>query len=134
MQSATNGEHIFLNPSNGNSYVGIGTNNPAYTLDVNGNINVSGSYNIKKGGTNYTHPDYVFEPDYKLMPLDELRKYVAEKKSLPGVITADEVKKNEGFKMDQLLVQMLEKMEEQTLYILQLEKRIAELEKKAQEK
>ena len=110
-------------------YVGIGTNSPAYKLDVNGDINVSGSYNVKKGGVNYTHPDYVFEPDYKLMPLDELRKYVAEKKSLPGVITAEEVKKNEGFKMDELLVQMLEKMEEQTLYILQLEERIAELEK-----
>jgi hypothetical protein len=110
-------------------YVGIGTNTPAYKLDVNGDINCSGSYNVKKGGVNYTHPDYVFEPDYKLMSLDELRKYVAEKKALPGVITAEEVKKNEGFKMDELLVQMLEKLEEQTLYILQLEERIAELEK-----
>jgi hypothetical protein len=39
------------------------------------------------------------------------------------------VKKNDGFKMDELLIQMLEKIEEQTLYIFQLEERIAELEK-----
>ena len=56
--------------------VGIGTTNPGYKLDVNGDINVAGSYNIKKGGVNYDHPDYVFEPDYQLMPLDELKEYV----------------------------------------------------------
>lgn len=110
--------------------VGIGTLSPAYTLDVNGDINVEGSYNIKKGGENYIHPDYVFEPDYDLMPLDELRKYVFKNKCLPNVISAGQVKKNNGFKMDELLIQMLEKIEEQTLYIFQLEERIVELEKR----
>jgi hypothetical protein len=109
--------------------VGINTTGPAYTLDVNGDINVNGSYNIKKGGVNYTHPDYVFEPDYQLLPLNELKKYVFENKSLPNVTSAEEVKKNDGFKMDELLIQMLEKIEEQTLYIFELEERIAELEK-----
>jgi hypothetical protein len=113
----------------GGGNVGIGMTSPNYKLDVNGDINVSGSYNVKKGGVDYTHPDYVFEPDYELMSLDELRKYVFEKKSLPNVISAEDVKKNDGFKMDQLLIQMLEKIEEQTLYILQLEERIEELEK-----
>jgi hypothetical protein len=108
--------------------VGIGTTSPDYKLDVNGDINISGSYNVKKGGANYTHPDYVFEPEYDLMSLDELRKHVAEKKCLPNVISAEDVKKNEGFKMDELLIQMLEKIEEQTLYIFQLEERIAKLE------
>jgi hypothetical protein len=110
--------------------VGIGTTTPGYQLDVNGDINVAGSYNIKKGGTNYTHPDYVFEPDYELMPLDELREHVFREKSLPNVISAEDVKNNDGFKMDELLVQMLEKIEEQTLYIFQLEERIATLEEK----
>jgi hypothetical protein len=109
--------------------VGIGTTNPAYKLDVNGDINIAGSYNIKKAGDNYTHPDYVFEPDYQLMSLDKLKKYVFENKSLPNVISAEDVKKNDGFKMDELLIQMLEKIEEQTLYIFQLEERIAELER-----
>jgi hypothetical protein len=117
---------------NGTGNVGIGTTNPNYKLDVNGDINVSGSYNVNKGGVPYQHPDYVFDPDYQLMSLSELKDYVREKKSLPNVITAEEVKKNQGFKMDDLLIQMLEKIEEQTLYIFQLEERIAQLEKNQQ--
>ena len=110
-------------------FVGIGTTSPGYMLDVDGDINVSGSYNVKRGGTDYDHPDYVFEPDYELMSLGELRKYVFEKKSLPNVISAEDVKRDDGFSMDELLVQMLEKIEEQTLYIFELEDRIAKLEK-----
>lgn len=70
----------------------------------------------------------MFEPDYQLMQLDELKKYVFENKSLPNVFSAEDVKKNDGFKIDELLIQMLEKIEEQTLYILQLEERIDRLE------
>jgi hypothetical protein len=110
--------------TNGN--VGIGNTSPSYKLDVTGDINVSG--NIRKGGTAYTHPDYVFEPDYELMSLEDLKKYVSEKKCLPNVISAEHVKKNNGYNMDELLIQMLEKIEEQTLYIFQLEERIAALE------
>jgi len=130
--SFTPGGDIHLAPNGGN--VGIGTTNPAYKLDVNGDINCSGSYNVKKGGVNYIHPDYVFETDYDLMSLDELRKHVAQNKCLPNVISAEDVKKNNGFKMDELMIQMLEKIEEQTLYIFQLEERISKLEKERQSK
>lgn len=106
--------------------LGIGTMIPGYKLDVAGDINVSG--NIRKAGTPYTHPDYVFESDYKLMSLDALKKYVFENKCLPNVVSADDVKRNNGYNMDELLIQMLEKIEEQTLYIFQLEERIAALE------
>jgi hypothetical protein len=121
------GDAISIEEISGN--VGIGTIDPDYRLDVNGDINVAGSYNVKKGTVDYNHPDYVFEPDYDLMPLEELRRYVLENKSLPNVISAEEVRENEGFKMDELLIQMLEKIEEQALYIFQLEERIARLEK-----
>jgi hypothetical protein len=120
-----NGDKVTIQNSTGN--VGIGTTNPGYKLDVNGDINVTG--NIRKGGTAYTFPDYVFEPDYKLLPLDELKRYVFGNKHLPNIISADDVRKNNGYNMDELLTQMLEKIEEQTLYIMQLEERIARLEK-----
>ena len=121
-----NGDRVTI--ESGTGYVGIGTTDPGYRLDVNGDINVSG--NIRKGGTAYTHPDYVFEPDYELMSLEDLKEYVSEKKCLPNVISAEDVKRNNGYNMDQLLIQMLEKIEEQTLYIFQLEERIAELERR----
>jgi hypothetical protein len=127
IRTGADAEQLFLGTG---GRVGIGTSTPGYKLDVNGDINVSGSYNVKKGGTNYTHPDYVFEPDYELMPLGELKEHVFAEKSLPNVISADDVRKNDGFKMDELLVQMLEKLEEQTLYIFQLEERIAALEQR----
>ena len=107
--------------------VGIGTTSPSYALDVVGDISVSG--NIKKDGTNYTHPDYVFEDDYKLMSLEELKNYVKKNKCMPNVISAEDVKKNNGYNLDELLIQMLEKIEEQTLYIFQLEERIADIER-----
>jgi hypothetical protein len=124
-----NGDRVTIQNSTGN--VGIGTTDPGYKLDVNGDINVSGSYNVKKAGVNYIHPDYVFEEGYQLMPLDELKQYVRQHKSLPNVISAEQVKENDGFKMDELLIQMLEKIEEQTLYILELEERIARLEEES---
>jgi hypothetical protein len=120
----SNTGHTVIQAFSGN--VGIGNTSPSYKLDVTGDINVSG--NIRKGGTAYTHPDYVFEPDYELMSLEDLKKYVSEKKCLPNVISAENVKKNNGYNMDELLIQMLEKIEEQTLYIFQLEERIAALE------
>ena len=100
--------------------LGIGTTDPNYKLEVVGDINVTGSYNIKKAGTNYAHPDYVFMPDYQLMPIDKLKDFVLTNKHLPNVISAEEVEQAQGFKMDELLIQILEKLEEQTLYIINL--------------
>jgi hypothetical protein len=54
IHSTVDGEHILLNAHNNNSRVGIGTNNPQGTLDVNGAIYQRG----------VLHADYVFEPDY----------------------------------------------------------------------
>lgn len=114
----------------GNLYVkgkvGIGTKTPAYELDVVGNINVSGL--IKKSGTPYNFPDYVFEPKYNLIPIKDLKKFVNEKKHLPGMLSKDEINKKgvEIFEQNRLLT---EKLEEAYLYIFQLEQRLDKLEK-----
>jgi hypothetical protein len=107
--------------------VGVKRSDPSYALDVNGDVNVSGSYRVN--GTPHSHPDYVFEPDYSLMPIDSLKQYIHENKHLPNVTSAEDVEKNGGYNLNELVIQMLEKLEEQTLYIIQLEDRIAKLEK-----
>jgi len=51
----TNGNNSYLNSSGG--YVGIGTSNPQYTLDVAGDINFTGNL-FYNGGQNWISSDY----------------------------------------------------------------------------
>lgn len=72
-------------------------------------------------------PDYVFEKEYDLMPMGLLRQYIDEEKHLPNVPTAEEVKE-QGLNLGKMQVIQMEKIEENTLYILQLEERLQKLE------
>jgi hypothetical protein len=72
-------------------------------------------------------PDYVFEPNYYLMTLAELRNYIATHKHLPGMSAAKEIETSEA-SVNALLLKQQEKIEELTLYILELEERIKKLE------
>lgn len=106
--------------SSGN--VGIGTNSPTHKLNVVGDINATGNI-YKLGGTAV---DYVFEEDYNLMPLNDLREFVKENKHLPNL---DSNKYTGGsVEVGVLPDLLLEKVEEQTLYILELEERLDALE------
>ena len=73
-------------------------------------------------------PDYVFGKDYKMLSLKELEQYIAINKHLPGIPSAKEVTVNEGMELGEMNRLLLEKVEEQTLYILQLQKRMDALE------
>lgn len=66
--------------------------------------------------------DYVFDKDYKLMPLNKVEAYVAEHHHLPGVPSAEEVQK-EGIDVATMDAKLLEKIEELTLYVIELEKK-----------
>lgn len=67
--------------------------------------------------------DYVFEKDYKLMPLNELEAFYKTNKHLPEIPSAKEVEKEmiDVAKMESLL---LKKIEELTIYIVELEKEV----------
>lgn len=75
--------------------------------------------------------DYVFEADYKLMPLADVESFLKEHKHLPS-IPSEKVMKEEGIDLAEMNVKMMEKIEELTLYLIQqnkeLEKVKAELE------
>jgi hypothetical protein len=106
--------------------VGIGTSSPSSKLHVNGgDIRVSGGSFIDDGVT-LNAPDYVFEPDYSLMPIEELRAFVAREKRLPNVPSARDIK-SQGLNLSQFQMRLLEKVEELTLYTLTQQEQIAKL-------
>lgn len=72
-------------------------------------------------------PDYVFESEYPLLSLDALRDYITENRHLPNVPSADEVA-DCGIGLGELSIRQMEKIEELTLYILQLDERLKKLE------
>lgn len=74
-----------------------------------------------------TFPDYVFEKEYSLMPLNKLKTYIEENKHLPN-IPAGNIIDNNGIGLGDLSHKQMEKIEELTLYILQLDERIQKLE------
>ncbi len=68
-------------------------------------------------------PDYVFADDYKLMPLDELEEKIRENRHLPGIPPAAEVEAN-GLAVGAMQVKMMEKVEELTLYVIQINREL----------
>ena len=109
--------------------VGIGTSNPTSRLHVNGDIRITGGSFIDDNVT--LAPDYVFEPDYELMPLDELAAFVRTEKHLPNVPKAAEIRAS-GLNLSQFQMRLLEKIEELTLYTLAQQEQIAALAAKVE--
>lgn len=73
------------------------------------------------------HPDYVFAKGYDLMPLSTLETYLKDKNHLPNIPSAKEVKANNGIDLGEMSEKQLEKIEELTLYIIEMNKKINEL-------
>jgi hypothetical protein len=88
---------------------------------VVGNIRVTGG--ITYGAPETDIPDYVFEPDYKLMRIEELEKFIEKEKHLPDVPTATEMKEK-GLNLSEFQMKLLQKIEELTLYTVQQAKTI----------
>lgn len=70
--------------------------------------------------------------EYELINLKELEAFVNEHSHLPGVPTAEEVGKN-GINLGEMNVILLRKIEEMTLQMIEMEKRIHELESQSVE-
>lgn len=93
----------------------------------NGNISIRGGGSFMVDYTTLNVPDYVFEPDYALLSLAELRAYVAKEKHLPNMPSADEVVA-QGVDLGATSMLLLEKVEELTLYTLQQDEQITALQ------
>ncbi|MCF8258737.1 MAG: hypothetical protein K9J06_14370, partial [Flavobacteriales bacterium] len=98
-----------------------------YKLSVNGTI-VGKEFYVTADPWNIDPwPDFVFNKGYELRPLDELQRFINEQGHLPEMPTAEEVE-TQGVGMARMSTLLLQKVEELTLYMLQMDKRMKELE------
>ena len=69
-------------------------------------------------------PDYVFSDDYNKISLDELELYIKENGHLPGVPSAQEIDEVGSVNLGEMNVILLQKIEEMTLKLIEMEKLI----------
>ncbi|MEK6152011.1 hypothetical protein WIW50_02060 [Flavobacteriaceae bacterium 3-367] len=112
--------------------VGIGTKIPDAKLTVKGNIHAE----EVKVDLSVPGPDYVFKDDYELRTLAEVQQYIKEHGHLPNIPSAKEMEEN-GVELGVMNMKLLEKIEELTLYIIDLkasnEQQIKAIKKELQE-
>ena len=115
-----------FNFKNGNVF--IGTNNftqgAGYKLRVGGKI-FSEEVRVQLQGA---WPDYVFEKKYQKLSLYDLEKYLDKNKHLPNIPSAKEIEKD-GQHLGEIQRKMLEKIEELSLYVIELKKEIDSIKK-----
>jgi hypothetical protein len=102
--------------------VGIGTNSPDAKLAVKGHIHTQ---EVRVDLTGAVAPDYVFEKDYKLLPLSEVESYIQANKHLPEVPSAKQMEED-GINLKEMNLILLKKVEELTLHLIDQQKTIAD--------
>lgn len=131
--------------------LGIGTTAATEKLHVDGNMYTTGKILVNQANTaavapyalavngtaiftkavvklNANWPDYVFEDDYTLTPLNDLEQYVRKHKHLPGVAAATDIQNN-GIDLGDNQTVLLKKVEELTLYLIEINKKVEILTK-----
>jgi hypothetical protein len=106
----------------GKGNVGILVANPQYQLDVNGTIRAK-EVIVETGWA-----DFVFKDDYYLPTLFDVESHINKHGHLPDMPSEAEVKKN-GIRLSEMNTKLLQKVEELTLYVIQLNKEIENLKK-----
>jgi hypothetical protein len=97
-----------------------------YRLYVNGGI-----LTTKVKVANYCSgawADYVFAKDYKLKSLSEVEAFIKVNKHLPNIPSGDQIEK-EGLDLAEMQAKQMEKIEELTLYMIEMKKEIDSLKK-----
>ncbi len=119
---ASNGYRMAIN-TDGRVTIGSGNTAAAgYMLSVDGKV-ICEEARVQISSA---WPDYVFHDDYKLRPIEELEKLIKAEKHLPDMPSAAVVEK-EGIALGDMNKKLLEKVEELTLYIIELNKKNTKL-------
>jgi hypothetical protein len=104
---------LYVTP--GGTAIGTTTMPSGYKFAVNGSA-IATSMTVKA----YANwPDFVFKPTYQLPKLSELKTYIDQNQHLPEIPSEAEVQKN-GINLGEMNKLLLKKVEELTLYLIEL--------------
>lgn len=98
------------------------------TVKVRGNLFISANWE------DMPTPDYVFDDNYDLRSIQDLKGYIEQNGHLPGVVSAKEVKEADHLNVVDFSFSLLEKIEELTLYTMDQEERIVDHSQTVEEK
>ncbi|GEP97429.1 hypothetical protein CCY01nite_36890 [Chitinophaga cymbidii] len=120
----TVGKNLLMVKADGS--VGIGTSDTkGYRLAVNG----SGIFTKVKVKSYSNWPDYVFDEKFTLPSLEEVNQYIRKNKHLPDMPAASEVER-EGIDLGEINRRLVQKVEEQMLYIIQMNEDMQQLKER----
>ncbi|MFY7964610.1 MAG: hypothetical protein ACOVO1_06915 [Chitinophagaceae bacterium] len=108
----------------------VGTNYDGYKLYVEEGILTEKVKVAVKNSEDWF--DHVFNEDYRLMPLTDLEKYIGTNKHLPDMPTTNEVM-TKGLDLGKNQGLLLKKVEELTLYLIELKKDLEQTKKELAE-
>jgi hypothetical protein len=96
-------------------------------IDANGNTECHGTFRATEVKINpQWWSDFVFADDYKLMSLNEVESFIKKNKHLPNIPSENEVLEN-GIDVANMQALQQQKIEELTLYLIDLKKEIESL-------
>ena len=98
-------------------------------MDAQGNVEIHGRLRTTELKINAKWwSDFVFEEDYSLMSLEKVQDYISKYKHLPHVPSEAEILE-QGLNVADMQAIQQQKIEELTLYIIQLKKEMIEMKK-----
>ncbi|MCY7410179.1 MAG: hypothetical protein LH473_07890, partial [Chitinophagales bacterium] len=119
------GGDVILCRNSGNVLVGTTTPATGYIVSVNGKV-MCEELKVQLSGN---WPDFVFADDFKLPSLSEVEQSIQKNKHLPGIPSAKEINDN-GIEVGEMQKLMMQKIEELTLYVIELQKQNTTLAQK----
>jgi hypothetical protein len=112
-----------------NGNVGIGTlDTKGYKLAVAGNF-IAEKIKVKQVSN---WPDFVFHENYPLRTLEETEAFIKTHQHLPEIPSATEIKEN-GQDVGEMNAKLLQKVEEMTLHLIELQKQLKAQQKEIKE-
>lgn len=98
-----------------------------YKLSVDGKLLTKSVYVTADVDANWW-PDFVFKKDYELTPLLEIESFIKKEGHLKGIPTTEQIMEN-GIDVAQMNASLLQKVEELTLYMIEMKKELNSLKK-----